>query len=604
MGGTLGFFVKGLSIFSFLFLTACGSGLRNGQFTNEAPKSSTEAGLLVRFDSADQAQKFFDGHPEVKVRELHATSRLYEVRGISSDDFRTQIGAHQFIEKNKFYKNLIPNGRFQELYDSKFQRVRRPASVKKASKSGKKIEGEFDISKCVYRSKDTPEIEVPVPILDVDAPAELRESEAGPFIGLGETVTLSSNRTQHSADGPQKMDYVWRVWSPLGSKVNSELLYSRKLEFTPDMPGTYDVALLVRDTEDHCAIAPITIAVTYAEPFKGVKKLRPFEDQDRGFFSHLGVMSAEDAWQVTRGEGSLIAILDTGVNYNHPDLSQNIYVNSHKQYGKDFVKGTMIPFDDQGHGTHCAGLAASGVTGIAPNAKILPVKVLSALGSGDMGSIIAGILYAADEGADVISMSLASRSLFEDDNLELSLAYQEAIALAGAKGSMIVAAAGNETSDIDQIPVYPAVMSRKSGLVISVAATSLKGNLSEYSNFGMNSVDVAAPGGSKMDINFESGNETGGLLSDYYWPVDAGGKYGYVRFMGTSMATPVVAGVAALTRTAFPKMLNYQVKAQLRKTSLVQPGLKGKVGSSAIVNALAAVKTEPGAVPPKKGWTK
>src|SRR5690606_2794348 len=96
----------------------------------------------------------------------------------------------------------------------------------------------------------------------------------------------------------------------------------------------------------------------------------------------------------------------TGVNYNHPDLNPNIYRNNGNIIGKNFVNGSYFPMDDHGHGTHVAGLAAGTVSGIAPRAKIMPIKVLNSSGKGDIGSIAAGILYALDNGADIVNLSL------------------------------------------------------------------------------------------------------------------------------------------------------------------------------------------------------
>ncbi|RAL26421.1 S8 family peptidase [Thermoflavimicrobium daqui] len=224
----------------------------------------------------------------------------------------------------------------------------------------------------------------------------------------------------------------------------------------------------------------------------------------------LKKVNAEQAWDVTRGSSTVkIAIVDTGVDYNHPDLAGKV------DKGYDFVNNDNDPMDQQGHGTHCAGIAAAvtnnaaGIAGMAPNVRILAERVLDANGSGTLADVADGITHAADAGAKVISLSLGGSSG--------ATTLQNAVSYASSKGAVVVAAAGNSNTSA---PSYPAYYSQ----AIAVAATDQNDRRASFSNYG-SWVDVAAPGVS--------------IMSTY--PGNT-----YRSLSGTSMATPLVAGLAGL----------------------------------------------------------
>lgn len=261
-------------------------------------------------------------------------------------------------------------------------------------------------------------------------------------------------------------------------------------------------------------------------------------------------IQAPRAWDITRSNSNVkIAIIDTGVQANHPDLSGKV-IN-----GYDFVDGDNVPQDGNGHGTHCAGIAAAatnngiGMAGVAPEAKILAVRVLNNSGSGTLNNVANGIIYAADQGAQVISLSLGGSSG--------SSTLQNAVNYAWNKGSVVVAAAGNSNTTA---PSYPAYYDK----AIAVASTDSSDNRSYFSNYG-SWVDVAAPGSS--------------IYSTYITST-------YRSLSGTSMATPHVAGVAGLL--AAQGRNNVQIRAAI-ENSADQISGTGTYWTHGRVNAYKAV---------------
>lgn len=234
---------------------------------------------------------------------------------------------------------------------------------------------------------------------------------------------------------------------------------------------------------------------------------------------HLRAMGAPAGWEQTpRGKGVVVAVIDSGVSAVE-DLDPARLLP-----GASFVPGTDSAADDNGHGTHVAGTIAQttnngiGVAGVAPEATILPVKVLSAFGSGSSEAIAAGIDYAVDEGADVINLSLGGG---------YSAVIHTAVRKARAEGVLVIAAAGNSGR---RGVSWPGALPE----AIGVSATGPDGDLAPYSSWGPG-VDIAAPGGDKRVTN-------GGVLQDTIAP----SGHAYTELQGTSMAAPHVAGAAAV----------------------------------------------------------
>jgi serine protease len=311
----------------------------------------------------------------------------------------------------------------------------------------------------------------------------------------------------------------------------------------------------------------------------------------------LTQIKAPGAWsRGARGGGVKIAIVDSGVDLTHPDLRAKILP------GTDLVRkvastgpgdpgltgpGCPGAQDENGHGTHVAGIAAAitgngiGVAGTAPRAKILPVRVLDANGGGESSAVNAGIRWAADHGAKVINLSLGGDVPLVSNVPGSDPETEKAVAYAFGKGAVVVAAAGNES-----IPLcdYPAAAKD----AVCVAATDRNGLPSFYSNFPASpggTVAVRAPGGTG-DLFCESDQDIWSTM----WPSSQdecpGGIRGYETLAGTSMATPFVSGVAALLAG---RGLSAGQILQCLKTRSSNNGGYDPIEGYGLVNADAAV---------------
>jgi thermitase len=282
-------------------------------------------------------------------------------------------------------------------------------------------------------------------------------------------------------------------------------------------------------------------AVAYAEPNYIIRVSQtaaaPVNDPDWKKQYAPAKVQAPEAWKLHAGSpGVTIAIVDTGIDANHPDLKDKVLP------GFDVIDGDTNPNDGQGHGTHCAGIAAAsvnngiGIAGIAAKNKVFAVRVLDDEGSGTIADVATGIIKAADMGAKVISMSLGGS--------ESAKVLEDAIVYAQKKDALVIAAMGN---DGQQVKSYPAAVPG----VLAVGSTDAADKRSSFSNFGP-WISVSAPGS-----NIWSTLPSGGS--------PLGNKYG--NLSGTSMATPAVAGLAALVRSAFPAMTAAQVRARIEKAA-------------------------------------
>lgn len=309
----------------------------------------------------------------------------------------------------------------------------------------------------------------------------------------------------------------------------------------------------------------------------------------------LAAIDAPDAWRQTTGSSNVVvAIIDSGIDFNHPDLAANIWTNPREVagngrdddgngyvddvHGWDFVSNDNVPQDGFWHGTHVAGIIGAvgdngiGISGVSQHVSLLPVRVQNDSGSGYLGAAVTAINYVTRlrlAGAPIAAINI---SWVAGTAVQTSL--QTAIQAAGSAGIIVVTASGNNASDNDAVPRYPS--SYASDNVIAVAGSDGADSLLGISNYGATSVDLAAPGA--------------GILSTL-----PGGGYGAIS--GTSMAAPFVTGTVALLASARPNASVAQIRSALLGSVDQVPALAGKVATGGRLNAFAALGRLAAAVP-------
>jgi len=293
-------------------------------------------------------------------------------------------------------------------------------------------------------------------------------------------------------------------------------------------------------------------------------------------------IDADGAWEISTGSPDiLIGVVDSGIDETHPDLTAAVWTNPGEipgngldddangyvddVHGYDFLEGDNTPQDENGHGSHVSGIIGAvsdnglGIAGVAWRVKLLPLKFLNENNSGPTTAAITAIEYAIDSGVDLINASWGSTSF--------SQALADVIATAGLEGILFIASAGNSSSDNDLYPHYPS--SYELDNIISVASTDHNDKLSSFSNWGVRTVDLAAPG-----------------TAIYSTLPDTG----YGAMSGTSMAAPFVSGALVLARAVFPQMTASELKTQLLTGVDLKADLVGLIASAGRLNALALIE--------------
>ncbi len=319
--------------------------------------------------------------------------------------------------------------------------------------------------------------------------------------------------------------------------------------------------------------------VVYAEPDRAVHALTTdayfgyqwaLSNDGNGLFGGVAGddIHAPQAWTLSRGAGETVAVVDTGVDLTHEDLAGQIAPG-----GWDWVDGDGDPSDGYGHGTHVAGIVAAagdnglGISGVAPDAKVLPLRVLDDTGWGTSSDIAAAFAYAGDHGVRIVNASLGGRH---------SQAVEDAVA--AHPGTLYVVAAGNSSANDDDSSQasYPCALPEAN--LICVGASDESDQPADFSNYGAHSVDLFAPGVDILSSYFDA--------PDSYWWED-----------GTSMAAPFVAGAAALALAANPQASTTQLRTALLDTVDHRDALAGRSVAGGRLNAAAAVAELAGVTP-------
>lgn len=542
------------AMLSIAALTACNAKLNNQKRT-QAPTGRGDVGVLVETNDTHEIDQILKKYPEAQLRELNPKHGLFEIFGVTTEQAR-ELAPEAKVTANRYF-------------EFKLQAVPGPV--------GLHVEG---LNPCKAASQ------FPTAVATVTQP--LGPIKPVRAVELGQTIKLSSAKSKAHLLNPSPLKSAYILIAPSGSKFGQTIHAGEEFAFTPDALGAYNLFVVVQDSRDVCSLDGVNFIATANRKYEP-KKANGRVDLTK--ITHLARVSAEESWKISQGEGVTVAIIDSGVNYNHPLLSGNIALNAGEELedgqdsdgngfvddrlGYDFVNADGFPYDDDGHGTHVAGLAAAEQFGLAPKAKILAVKAMTSMG-GDAGSIAAAIQYAADRGAKVINLSLGAPGQAPHPAIARAVNYAE------QKGALLVVASGNGDPnsglgiDIDDFPVFPAAMSNEN--ILSVGSSTSTEVLAPYSNFGLKSVDVVAPGGhAPMDpmISTSFENAEGAL---------------FAAMSGTSMAAPVVAGIAAQIFSLAPDMTAAQVKKVFLESGTPVAELSAVTVSGRHVNAKLALE--------------
>ncbi len=307
-------------------------------------------------------------------------------------------------------------------------------------------------------------------------------------------------------------------------------------------------------------------------------------------------VDAPEAWtQRADAEGIIVGVIDTGVDYRHPELRNTMWVNTGEipgnaidddrngyvddVHGINAITGSGDPLDDNNHGTHCSGIIAAernnaqGISGLAPGVKIMALKFLNANGGGQLSDALKCIAYGHANGAQILSNSWGGGGF--------SRAMNDAIEDLKLDGVLFVAAAGNSASDNDATPSYPASYPQDN--VVAVASTTRTDGMSFFSSYGLTTVDIGAPG-SEILSTITNGR--------------------YASLSGTSMATPMVSAGFALLKKQFPGETYRQLTARLYQSVDRTPAMAGKCASQGRMNIARALGfNEPQPIPDDHGNT-
>ncbi|MBN20655.1 MAG: hypothetical protein CL678_05140 [Bdellovibrionaceae bacterium] len=405
--------------------------------------------------------------------------------------------------------------------------------------------------------------------------------------GLIVSCGSSSEQEAHTQEDFQTRQFIVKVKDE--SKTSQKVFLSGSTGTQMQIgPQLYLVEMKdsVTESEVSSQISALSQSseIEYIEPDYPVYAFGFNDPQLSSQWAHQAVQS-NLAWDLQKGSSDIVvAVIDTGIDLTHQDLKNNLWTNLREipgngqdddgngfiddVHGYDFVHYDGDPQADDSphfHGTHVSGtIAAEGGNGVggvgqAPGVKVMALKFLSSNGSGQTSAAIQAIDYAIRMGAKIMSNSWGSP--------QYSRALEEAVERANQAGIVFVAAAGNDSSNNDQRKIYPASLPQQN--VITVAATRSDGQIASFSNYGKESVHVAAPG-------------------DQILSTQNGNTYGYLS--GTSMATPLVSGIAALLLSQNSELTPSQVRDLLIRSSDPAASLNGKVVSGGEVNAYRAVR--------------
>jgi RHS repeat-associated protein len=446
--------------------------------------------------------------------------------------------------------------------------------------------------------------------LSLVAPFSVRRTEAATASSVGKKQSnLLSSKPLAQKSGKRQGELLIRFREGVSEQDKNALVNSKGLRRKNKLRGNSRIEKLELSAgQEPAALAEQLLhlpAVEFAEPNYLISRdeIAPNDPRfsEQWALKNAGQeggqvgsdINAATAWETTTGETTtVVAVIDSGVDFTHPDLINNQWTNSNETinhsdddnngltddlHGWDWITGSNVIRDEQGHGTIVAGIIAAegnngaGISGIMWRASLMSLRVLDNTGTGDVANAVEAIDYATAHGAQVINCSWGTD--------QFSAALRDAIDRAGRSGVVVVTSAGNAGRDLEVTPYYPASFGLPN--LIAVASTDNSDHLASWSNYGAYHVTIAAPG-----VNILT-TRIGG---------------GYQLVSGTSASTPFVTGVAGLIKTMRTWLSAADTITAIKGGARQIPALASIVSTGGVLNASGALAAMPGTSTPPEGW--
>ncbi len=570
-----------------------------------AKVSEQELGILAQGISQKELQSLTKDYPKTKILNLAPKHKLYEIKNVPLETLQDLFPKTQFT-KNKILLRSQQQPDIQSPEEQFADFIIERNKYNPNAKSQKQIQTEEDqIISAIETCKDA------------FNPPQIRLDYSYPPSSLSDVYHLEKSQIYFDASDSKpprwingKLETYFAIIPPLGSSLQTVLRKGPLTDFTMDMVGAYSIMVWGKDKRGVCGQLVHQIFATANDPFdpKATDTLIGASLQLPDF-KHMKALKTRSAWKLSKGKDIIIAVIDSGVHYNHPFINKQIWTNQNEipdnnidddnngfiddYLGWDFSFNDNVPFDDFGHGSHVAGLAASPIMGSAPKAQIMAIKAVHYLHT-DFGSVAASMYYAIDQGANIINLSLGqyynSERLAEIDTNHV---FKPIFQYAEDQNVLVVVAAGNgdttygEGFDVDRIFNFPA--DYNSDHILTVTSSSLiSDNLSLYANFGRNDVDIALPGGDSKDP--DTGNPVDGFTIMSLKEKNSL-NFMFTTSSGTSMSTPIAAGIAAQIMELKPNWTVPQVIQHMKSVGTESLKLKGLLQSEKHLDALSALES-------------
>ena len=358
-------------------LTGCGGGsIHESAKVANGPTSQENAGLVVSSVTEGDLAAAIEKDDRIKVRVINANHGIFEVYG---------------IEKEELEKLLLkPSAKIQRNQFMRFQNL----EIMKAT-TGPELLATGIITEKQAEAFVAPCVNNPTrrPNLKIAANGKRDLTNSGFLLTIGESITLDAAQSRTST-GTTDLEIMWVMYPNSDSQLAAQFLIGGNLAFKPDTYGEYIYIAVAKDVNNFCTISKDLVYVTDKNiPYDAANAMttEQIAKVDMTRFWQLTSTQAIESWALSTGKDVVVAIIDSGVNYNHPALAANIFVNKKEIAGNgkdddgngfiddvtgyDFGNSDGFPFDDYGHGSHCAGIKASSVFGLAKNAKIMQIKL-------------------------------------------------------------------------------------------------------------------------------------------------------------------------------------------------------------------------------------